>query len=162
MVETRTEEKGKSPAKEAGATDAKSEVSLLVRKRIQYSPSEKEGITLLELGHWLTGIIKTPYEALEVLKAFGMPKTGQIAVDGRAETVQVTIKKRHLKARNKVKKDRHEELTQGITGAREFIKHLKHYEMLGDQIETVADKEEALVVIESFKKRIAPKAEKKK
>ena len=161
MVETRTEEKDKSSAKEAGATDAKSEVSLLVRKRITYSPKEKGETELLELGHWLTGLIKTPHEALEVLKAFGMPKTGQMAVDGRAETAQVTIKKRHLKARNKVKKDRHEELIQEITGAREFIKHLKHYEMLGDQVEVVVSKEEALAVIESFKKRIAPKAGKK-
>ncbi|MCK4308033.1 hypothetical protein KAW50_07420 [candidate division WOR-3 bacterium] len=161
MVETREEVKDKSSAKEAEVSDKQSGVLLLVRKRIQYSPSEKEGITLLELGHWLTGLIKTPYEALEALKAFGMPKTGQMMVDGRAETAQVTIKKRHLKARNKVKKDRHEELTQGITGAREFIKHLKHYEMVGDQIEVVTTKEEALTVIETFKKRIAPKAGRK-
>ena len=161
MVETREEEGSKSSAKVAEVSDKQSGVSLLVRKRIQYSPSEKEGITLLELGHWLTGLIKTPYEALEGLKAFGMPKTGQIAVDGRAETAQVTIKKRHLKARNKVKKDRHEELTAPITGAKTFIKHLKQYDMLGDQVEAVASKEEALGLIETFKKRIAPKAEKK-
>lgn len=156
------EEKGKSSAKVAKVSDKQSGVSLLVRKRIQYAPKEKGELELLELGHWLTKTIKTPYEALEVLKEFGMPKTAQIAVSGRTETVEVAIKKRHLKARNKVKKDRHEELTQEITGARDFIKHLKHYEMLGDQIEVVVSKEEALVVIETFKKRIAPKAENKK
>lgn len=161
MVDIRKEEVNKSSAKIAEVSDKESGVLLLVRKRITYSPKEKEGLELLELGHWLTSIIKTPYEALETLKAFGMPKTAQITVDGRLETCEVVIKKRHLKARDKVKKDRHEELSAKITGAKNFIKHLKHYQMLNDQIEAVESREEALEVVETFKKRIAPKAEKK-
>jgi len=161
MVEKREEEEIKSSTKEVEVSDKVSGVSLLVRKRITFTPKEKGKTELLELGHWLTERIKTPYEALEVLKEFGMPKTGQIAVDGRMETCEVGIKKRHLKARNKVKKDRHEELYIEITGARDFIKHLKHYEMLGDQVEVVELKEEALGIIEDFKKRIAPKKGKK-
>jgi hypothetical protein len=159
MIETR-EEKDKSPAKVAGATDAKSEQSLLVRKRITYLPKEKEELKALELGYWLTKPIKTPYEALEVLKAFGMPGIGQIAVDGRMEVTEVTIKKRHIKARDKVKKDRHEELTTKIDGVRNFIKFLKHHGLANDQIEIVESEEEALEVIETFKRRIAPKEKK--
>lgn len=150
----------KSSAKGADVSDKESGVSLLVRKRNSYVPKEKGKLEMLELGHWLTEPILTPNEALDVLKAFGMPKTAQIAVDGRAVTTEVTIKKRHLKARNKVKKDRHEELTTQITGAKAFIKHLRQYDMLGDQVETVASKEEALGLIEAFKRRIAPKEKK--
>lgn len=160
MEETKKGNEDKSSVKVAEVSDKESGVSLLVRKRLSYVPKEKSELEMLDLGHWLTKHILTPNEALEVLKTFGMPKTAQIAVDGRAVTTEVTIKKRHLKARNKVKKDRHEELTAPITGAKAFIKHLKQYEMLGDQVEAVANKEEALGLIESFKRRIAPKEKK--
>jgi len=160
MEGKKTVEESKSSAKAAEVSDKESGVSLLVRKRNTFIPREKGEMELLELGHWLTKPILTPFETLETLKAFGMPKIAQIAVDGRAVTTEVTIKKRHLKARAKVKKDRHEELTEKITGAKAFIKFLKHYEMVGDQVETVESKEEALELVEVFKKRIAPKEKK--
>lgn len=161
MVETRIEEKNKSSVKTAEVSVKETGVSLLVRKRIQYAPKEKGETELLELGHWLTKGIKTPYEVLEMLRAFGMPATGQIEVVGRLETAQVTIKKRHLKARDKVKKDRHEEVTVKVEGVRDFVKFLKHHELLNDQIEVVTNREEALTVIETFKKRIVGKGGKK-
>lgn len=134
---------------------------MVIRKRISFIAEDKKGLEMLELGHWLSEGIKTPFEVLELLKRFGMPKTSQIALDGRLEKAQVTIKKRHIRAREKVKKDRHEELTKKVEGVKEFVSFLKKYDLLNDQVDVVDSREEAAAVIEFFKKRISPKGGKK-